>query len=560
VARVSIVVSQKSLSVLACAAILLGACTNGVLSAPAGPSSFDVDPIHGDDDAGSALHACDDIDVGPTPLQRLTREQYQRSVRDLLGLAEVDVSALAEDEKAGPFASNSSAQPSELVIEQYLTTAEQNAKAAETTLLARIDCDWAASEAACATQFIATFGRRVYRRPLESAELHAYAALHASYADLGRDAALRVVAQTMLGSPHFLYHVELAPPAAGKPTAALDDYELAARLSFFLTGSTPDDALLDAAQNGELRDDADLRGHALRLLNDARASRSFESFHVQWLDLAKLSALDKDPEVYPAFDATLAQAMRDETVRFVEHVMRKDTARLETLLTAPYSLIDGPLFALYGVAEPAAHKVSTPVQLDPTQRAGLLTQAGFLAVHGHVNQSAPVQRGKVILENLLCQSLSSPPPDVNVTPPDPSPDATTRERFEQHRSDPRCSGCHLPIDGIGMGFENYDGIGAFRSREGAREVDAHGALLGTDIDGKFDGAVDLAHRLAGSAAVHDCVATQWLRFALGRLESTRDACTLEALRSDFRASRGDLRQLLVEIAVSPAFRRKAVAP
>jgi hypothetical protein len=202
------------------------------------------------------------------------------------------------------------------------------------------------------------------------------------------------------------------------------------------------------------------------------------------------------------------------------------------------------------------HDPAQPVDLPPNERGGLLTQPGFLAVHGHANQSAPVQRGKAVLRNVLCQALPSPPPSINTTPPDPSPDSTTRERFAVHERDPTCGGCHKRIDGIGMGFEHYDGIGGYRTHDGKPLVDATGQLLGTDVDGKFDGAVALGQLLASSKLVHDCVTTQWYRFALGRLEVSDDRCALVALQEGFAETNGDVRGLLLSIARSPAFRRK----
>ncbi|HEX4339420.1 MAG TPA: DUF1592 domain-containing protein [Polyangiaceae bacterium] len=361
----------------------------------------------------------------------------------------------------------------------------------------------------------------------------------------------------MLSSPNFLYHVELQPPSpASDSVAPLDPYELASRLSFFLIGTTPDDALLDAAP--DLANMDTLGAQAARLLADPRASDSLASFHLQWLELDKLATTSKDPAVYPLYDATLVAAMTAETTHFVDYVIQNSDAKLETLLTAPYSFPTGPLRTLYGVGA-ATGDPSKPTQLDPTERAGLLTQAGFLAVHGHANQSAPVQRGKVVIRNVLCEVLPDPPPDVNTTPPEPSPDATTRERFAVHESEPRCAGCHKRIDGIGMGFEAYDGIGAFRTMDGKSPVDASGVLMNTmDLNGTFNGAVDLAKKLAGSEEVRHCVVTQWLRYSLGRVETPADQCSLTKLQDAFDASGHDVKRLLSSVVLSDAFRSKRV--
>jgi hypothetical protein len=532
----------------------------GPASLPGGKGAPTTGPTSPTSDPGLD---CTAVTVGATPLVRLNRNQYQNSVRDLLGVpaSAIDTSAIAEDEKVGPFASNTAAPVSELVIEQYMESAEALALAAAKKLEGLVACDRTQlGDDACAASFIDAFGRRAYRRPLATEEGASYQALYTAYVgSAGFADTLRIVVQTMLQSPSFLYHVELQPPAPGADaTVPLDAYELASRLSFFLASTTPDDALLDAAASGMLATDpAELRAQAQRLLALRGASDTFASFHLQWLELDKLNGLSKDTATYPSFDPALATAMRNETVHFVDYVLRHGDGKLDTLLTAPYSFPEGALFELYGVTQPAGADPAQPVQLDPAQRAGLLTQPSFLAVHAHENQSAPVQRGKVVIRNVLCESLPDPPPNVNTTPPDPSPNATTRQRFAIHESEATCAGCHKRIDGIGMGFEAYDGIGAFRTRDGTQAVDASGTLMSTaDLDGPFDGVVDLEKKLASSAEVQQCVATQWLRFALGRIETDADRCSLAQLHQAFDASGHDVRALIVAVVMSDAFREK----
>jgi hypothetical protein len=450
-----------------------------------------------------------------------------------------------------------------LVGNKYTGAAAPAARPALPKLPDLVACDRGQQgDAACATRFIQQFGLRAYRRPLIAREQMAYEALFATYATSGDYAGgLRVVVQTMLQSPNFLYHVELEPTSPGTATTtALDAFELAARIAYFLTSTTPDDALLESARSGKLATDAGIKAEVTRLIADPRASDTLASFHLQWLELDKLSRLSKDTSVYPAFDAELVAAMRSETEHFVDYVVREGDGKLETLLTASYSFPEGPLLDVYGVAAPSAADAKKPVALDPTQRAGLLTQPGFLAVHAHENQSAPVQRGKVVIKNVLCEALPDPPPNVNTTPPAPSLTATTRERLSEHEDNPSCSGCHKRIDGIGLGFEHYDGIGAFITTQAKKPIDATGTLMNTqDLDGTFDGAVDLSKKLAGSAEVQRCVTKQWLRFALGRMEADADQCSLQNLYETFDASGHDIRALLVSIVMSDAFRQKAVA-
>lgn len=500
-----------------------------------------------------------ELTLGTTPLQRLTREQYARSVRDLLALPALpDVTGLAQDEKIGPFSGNNVAPVSGLVIDAYMRSAES--LVAQASLTELVVCDTAAlGEASCIDAFIATFGERVYRRPLSAEEESAYQTLRSEYLSLGYAQALRVIAQTMLQSPNFLYHVELEPTdPADAQVVPLDAYELAARLSYFLIGSTPDADLLEAARSGAVLTPMGLRAQAERLIADDRSADAIASFHLEWLELDQLEGMQKDQSVYPSFDAELAAAMRREVARFSDYVVRNDDGTLETLLTAPFSLLEEPLLALYGVN--AGADTSQPIALDATQRSGLLTQAGFLAAHSHGNQSSPVQRGKTVIENVLCEDLPDPPPNVDTSVPEPSPDLTTRERLAEHRESDSCAGCHTRIDGIGLGFEQYDGIGAFRTMEGNRAADGSGEIaVGKAIDGPFNGAVELSRKLAQSSDVQECVSRQWLRFALGRMESAADRCSLNDLYADFHASGHDIRALLIAIVDSDAFRMRGVA-
>ncbi|HEX2679332.1 MAG TPA: DUF1592 domain-containing protein [Polyangiales bacterium] len=507
---------------------------------------------------------CSATALGVSPLRRLTREQYERSVRDLLGLA-VDEQSLGPDEQAGPFATNIGAPLTELSTQQYMETAETLAAAAVGDLGKLLRCDPAAlGNDACASQFIASFGRRVYRRPLTSIESRRYQDQYAqlvqaeSFAD-----AIRVVLQTMLQSPHYLYLVELeSKQLAQDEIAPLSSHEVAARLSYFLWGSTPDAELLDAADRDELADATVLRAQAQRLFDDPRTTDTLGSFHAQWLQLQSLDALTKDAATYPSWNDGLRDAMRAETRAFVDEVYRHGDASIATLLTAPFSVIDGPLFDYYGVTQPSGFTSGQKVMLDGSERAGILTQSAFLATHAHENQSAPVKRGVTVIRNVLCATLPNPPADVLLKAPDPAPNATTRERFTLHEAEPRCAACHETIDGIGFGFEAYDGIGQHRTTDQGLPVDDNGKILGTtDINGTFQGAIALAQKLASSDDVSQCMAKQWFRYGLGRLDEKADACSLQSLTSSLAGSNKNLREMLLALTTTDAFRmRKGQAP
>ena len=493
------------------------------------------------------------------PLERLTREQYDSAVFDLLGIGDHPARALAPDEKLAAFDNNSVSPISRLVAEQYRDVAEGLAQRAVTERLdALVSC--ATRDQPCAEQFIDGFGKRAFRRPLTPEERARYVVMFTAGQTSGFADGISLVIEGILQSPSFLYRLELTPAQAGSPVTQLDGYELATRLSFALWNSLPDAALLDAAAQGQLASVEGLRTQADRLLESERARGALSSFHLQWLGLDTLLDRGKEPQLFPEYSSTLRQAMQDEVTDFADFVIRRGDGKLATLLSAPFTRTSSPeLLSLYGAT--AAPQADGSVPLDPGQRAGLLTQAAFLSAHSHPNQTSPVQRGKFVRTNLLCQDLPSPPPNVNSTPPEPDPTATTRQRFEQHRADPSCAACHRLIDPIGVGFESYDAIGRFRSTENGTAIDATGELADAgDASGNFDGAVQLGQRLASSTALRDCVQKQWFRFSLGRFEGADDTCTLASVGAAFEASGYDMKQLLLSLVTSNAFRYRKVEP
>ena len=182
-----------------------------------------------------------------------------------------------------------------------------------------------------------------------------------------------------------------------------------------------------------------------------------------------------------------------------------------------------------------------------------------MAKHAHADQTSPVHRGVLVRQNFFCQTLPPPPADVDNAPPDPDPNATTRERFAEHTENPECAGCHVLIDGLGFGLENYDGVGAFRTMEGDLPVDASGSINGADVEGDFDGGVELAAMLAQSDDVRECVAEQWFRFAFARTSTDADDCSMEQIGLAFAEADYDVRVLLRGIALSDAFRHRRTA-
>jgi hypothetical protein len=546
-------------------ASLVGGCYAGV-------DGFD--PAASGAEGGDAGDAGDDgvegqcqaVQTGPTRLRRLTQSQYERTVRDLLGIATTAAEGFAPDERVAAFKSNAVAPVGDLQVEQYMDAAEQVAAEATADLASLLPCDPAAmGEDACAEQWLRELAPRAYRRPLVDADIERLMAVYATAkAEADFATGIRVALQGMLQSPWFLYHVELGDPtadvAAGQPVP-LSGHELASRLSYFLWDSMPDQALFDAAAAGELATDEGIEAQVTRMLAHPRAQEAIASFHLQWLGVDEIESLEKAPEVFPSFDRALAIAMKEDTARFANWVLGEGDGRLETLLTGAFTLSDDPaLLALYGVTPPAGHVPGEPIPLPAEQRAGLLTMPAVMAEHAHANQTSPVHRGKLVRENFLCQLLPPPPADVDNVPPDPEPGVSARERFAEHSSNQACAPCHNLIDPLGFGFEHYDGMGAFRSMDGELPVDASGEVIATAANnGPFDGAIELAGMLAQTPEVHDCMARQWFRFSLGRMDDELDACSLERLTTAFDDADHDVRRLIHEIVLSDAFRYRLAA-
>jgi hypothetical protein len=319
----------------------------------------------------------------------------------------------------------------------------------------------------------------------------------------------------------------------------------------------PDDTLLTAADQNQLGTPDQITAQAQRLLQDARARLNVGTFHRQWLDLNQALEAPKAAELYPSWNPQLASDLFTESQTFVDQVFWSD-GRLSTLLSAPYTFLNTRLASFYGAPDPGTTTFSK-VMLSGLPRAGLLTEGTFLAGHAGPDQSSPVRRGKFVREQLFCQPVPPPPNDIVIMPPVYDPASSTRQRYAAHEVQPLCAACHTTMDPIGLGFEAYDAMGTFRSKDGPAAVDASGTLKGTDVDGAFNGAVELASKLAGSAQVADCVATQWFRFANGRAEANDDTCALSALRQTFKAKQYDMRSLPLSIVTSDTFRyRKAI--
>jgi hypothetical protein len=495
---------------------------------------------------------------GRTPVRRLTHLEYNNTIRDLLGLDEDFAGAFAGDEEAGGFAANTVSPVSEAQADQFHAAAEAIAAKALGSLNQIAPCAGGASPDACGQDFVRNFGRRAFRRPLSNDELARYKQVYTTGANGGdHGSGVALVITAMLQSPNFLYLPEHGnKQAAEKDGLPLDQYETAARLSYFLISSMPDAALSAAADQGALRTPDQVAAHARRLLGTPQARDSIVSFYLQLLELPSLSTVDKDPKLFPQYTPAVRAAMADEVASFASRVTLEGDGKLETLFSAGFSFPAAALAPIYGLPDGAGANGMAQVTLPKGQRAGLLTLPAVMAVYAQTDQTRPVGRGFLVADKLLCNTPPPAPDNVPMLPP-PAPNVTTRERLEKHRSDPSCSACHALFDPFGLTFEIYDPIGRYRSTEGNKPVDATGKGLPNGFSDVKD-ATELLPQLAKSDTVRDCLVRQWFRFALGREDGKDDGATLSAARAAFAKADFTVRDLLVGLATTRGFRYRAL--
>ncbi len=441
-------------------------------------------------------------------------------------------------------------------VREQLKSARLAVERARPHLATLLGCDLGADRTGCVSSFVSGFGRRAFRRPLTDAELNRYRTLALSGADAS--AGVELAMRAMLVSPAFLYRSEMGAPR-GDGTFALSSYELATALSYQLWGTMPDDALLDAAGRGELVDAASREREARRLLADPRAREQVADFADMWLGIEEVAEKTKSSSVYPTWSTDLGADLREETRRFVTHVVFDGSHGLDELFTSQDTFVNERLARHYGISG-VTGETFVRATYPAAQRSGLLGHGSVLATTAHSDQSSPIRRGLFVRQRLLCQSFPLPPPDAGGVP-DVDPSATTRERFAQHTESAACAGCHRYIDPIGFGFEGFDGIGAFRTTEGGRPIDTHGDLndaegLGTGSMAPFTTIPELGAALAAARSPEACFVRQYFRFARGYREVVADRCAIEALTARYRAH-GDLRELMIDLVMSADFATRA---
>jgi hypothetical protein len=407
-----------------------------------------------------------------------------------------------------------------------------------------------------ARAIIASFAGRAFRRPVDPAEIERFYWIYTQAQKKGAnfEQGVQTALTAVLVSPYFIYRGEIQPnPDNPKSTQPISEWALASRLSYFLWSTMPDDALFAEAQRGTLRKNLDAQ--VRRMLADPKAEALVENYAGQWLQIRNLTQVQPDAKTYPEWDKPLAAAMERETQMLFENVMREDRSVLD-FVAADYTFVNERLARHYGIPG-VEGEAFVKVKLPPNRPGGILGHGSFLTLTSNPTRTSPVKRGKYVLENLLGTPPPPPPPEV----PDLDDAKRTeltgslRQRMEQHRKDPICASCHARMDPIGFALEHFDGVGAWRERDGQSAIDPAGQLVSGE---KFSGAPELREILLTKKRgdVLRCASEKMLTYALGRGLEYYDRPAIEKISRDLSANGAKFSALVLGVINSVPFQMR----
>jgi mono/diheme cytochrome c family protein len=516
---------------------------------------------------------------GRVTIRRLNRAEYNNTIRDLLGVDYRPADDFPSDDVGYGFDNVGDVLGlPPLLFERYLAAAEtisgraivagppspgQEKPESHRRIIFREPTS-PGDYPDAARAILERFATRAYRRPVTRPELERLLSLvELALADGDRfERGIQLAVKAVLVSPHFLFRVELDNRprglAAGAPgqhgVETIGEFELASRLSYFLWSTMPDETLFRLAGDGKLRSPEVLAGQVRRMLVDPRARALVENFAFQWLQIRNLKGSSPDRDRFPGFDELLRQAMFRETELFFAEVMREDRSILD-LLDADFTYLNERLARHYGIPGVTGDEFRR-VRLTNPERGGLLTHASILTVTSNPNRTSPVKRGRWVLEQLLGTPPPPPPPEVSPLKDDPAvaTAVSVRRRMEQHRAQPSCAVCHNRLDPLGFGLENYDGLGAWRDKDGGLPVDASGTLPSGE---SFRGPAELKAILkARSREFARCLTEKMLTYALGRGLEESDRCTVDRIVKDLEANQYRFAALAQGIVSSEPFLKR----
>lgn len=499
---------------------------------------------------------------GPLLVRRLTESQYRAGIADIFGS---DIPIAARFERGLRYegliaVGTSEAGMSPFGLEQYDAAARSIARAVvneegRSQLIPCVPESDADFDEPCALQFIERYAPLLLRRMLTADELSGYVGLaRQAHAQLGNFYdGLEYALVGMMVSPEFLLRIERAKPdPENLGLWRLDEFSKAVRLSYFLTNSTPDEELLQAADSGQLATHEGLAKQVERLMSSPRFTKSLRAFFEDMLEFELFDELAKDPIIYPAFNSDFVADAKEQTLRtIVDHLFDREGDYRE-LFTTRNTYLTRPLGIVYRLPVPTRNGWEKRQFPLASHRSGIHTHASFLALHSHPGRSSPTLRGMALREIFLCQEIPDPPPEVNfsvVQDPSTTNMPTARERLEVHRTRPSCAGCHKIMDPLGLSLENFDGLGSFRTHEYGAPIEASGSLDGFD----YSTTEEFAEALRDHPETPRCLVEKIYRYAVGRDTVWDERAYMDFLIASFEASGFSVPELMRTIALSENF-------
>lgn len=420
----------------------------------------------------------------------------------------------------------------------------------------------AQDDAPCARQIISTLAQQAYRRPVTPEDVDPLMKIYAAGA--GNDdfeTGVRDAITAILASPFFLYRTE-PTPAGIKPgqTYPITDLQLASRLAFFLWSSTPDEELIRLGTQNRLHEPAVLKDEVLRMLKDPRAMTLASNFAFQWLDVDRLAEVTPDQKDFPGIGDP-RPLFRNELKLFVNSVFTNNLDVVD-LLTANWTYLNQDLALLYGINDVRGTRFRRVELTDPV-RFGLLGKGAFLMGQSYPTRTAPVLRGKWVLDSILDAPPDPPPPGVKMNLPSEAVGAkalTVRQEMVIHRNNPSCFACHGVLDPLGLAFQNFDAVGRWQSmdRYTRSPIDASSTLPGGF---KVDGPVGVRKFvLRDPSRFVTALTGNLLTYALGRTLEFQDQPEVRAIvqasaRDDYRFA-----SIVMGIVSSPQFLMRTAPP
>ncbi|HYP76416.1 MAG TPA: DUF1592 domain-containing protein [Polyangiaceae bacterium] len=509
--------------------------------------------------------------IAPTSqIPRLNNAQYDRTVRDLLGVT--GLSATGNAVPSSILATDQAGSLTSLGWSSYQSVAEKIAAQvmADASLRANfLKCTPSGDGKACLHETIVKFGRRAFRRPLSDAEIAAFDAIVAKGAQITPTGAPLEVAEALLYmfliSPSFLQRSEISETADGSGHFALSNHEVASRLSYLLWGSTPDDALNQAADQGQLSTPEQIMVQAQRMLKLPQAHDMVSEFHRAYLLMGsntRWDTADRDPALFPRFAKALVPVLQQETEKFFDYLVFSQGGSFADFLTSPVAFVNAATAPLYGLDASKFGAELVQTNLDPAQRPGFLTRLGFLNSYSGYNRTSPILRGAFITKQVLAVPIGSPPPGAETTPLPTTADLdTNRKQVDQQTSASACATCHHNfINPPGFAMEAFDAAGAWQTVEKTT-----GAPIDTNVEAVIDGSsvhitgpAQLMAKIAASPSAQRSYAEKWVAYAYERASNPTDACTVNQLAAKLTKGGYTVLNLIADLTQTPSFRLRAV--